>query len=375
MCKERPHLNGIGYVYYYSRDELEPYRAGAMMRKLNVQSVRSWNHIHWVLEDAETVNRPVANQFHQMYSQMLKAGVTQLVGMNHYWFFPESMGISGECSVIPRRDSPEYIDFLDLYELSWRTMVKEFPEITDWETGNELNHSEFIKPPGTTGDIFTLNERADICTDLMFRSARAIHDINPKAGIIMPGMAPIGERGLGVFATNIEVEYSGMIDTLTRIYQNINSGKFGSDNPRDFFDAICWHPYYAKQDETGAWSWKVPDDEWVRINSSVYETAVKAGDEGVGCCLSEFGFNDFGSEEEDERLIPFIREGFRLIREKMPFVDTVHAYRFFDSMGYVTSDRDNYSFFTMKNGRLTGKKRAYTLQEQYGGTGSLAEDG
>jgi len=62
-----------------------------------------------------------------------------------------------------------------------------------------------------------------------------------------------------------------------------------------------------------------------------------------------------------------------LIKEKMPFVDTVHAYRFFDSMGYVTQEPDTYSFFTMENGKLVGKQRAYALQKQYGGNGELVE--
>ena len=68
-----------------------------------------------------------------------------------------------------------------------------------------------------------------------------------------------------------------------------------------------------------------------------------------------------------------VREGLRLIRERMPFVSTVHAYRFYDSMGYVSEEKDNYAFFTMKNGLLTAKKRALALQEAYGGSGPLTE--
>ena len=161
--------------------------------------------------------------------------------------------------------------------------------------------------------------------------------------------------------------------TLEKIYENIKSGQFGSTNPRDFFDSICWHPYFASQDSEGRWSWKVPDDNWVALNQSVYDVAVKAGDDGVGCCLSEFGFSDGGSQKADSELCEHISEGFRLIKEKMPFVDTVHAYRFFDSMGYVTQEPDTYSFFTMENGKLVGKQRAYALQKQYGGNGELVE--
>jgi len=381
ICKDRSHLNGMGYVYYYSKDELSPVLAAEMMKRLNVKSVRLWTHIPWLLRDSETVNRPIADEFHNMYAEMLKAGVTQLVGMSHYWFFPDSLNVlAEELSQLPRRDITEgssYQKFLELYEQSWYTLVKEFPEVTDWETGNEYNHKVFIAPLVKQGEepgIFTMAERADICTDLMFRSARAVHAANPGAGIIMPGMAPVSEQGDGVFFTSIAAEYSGFHDTLTRIYKNIRSGQFGSENPRDFFDYLCWHPYYAEQRDDGSWHWKIPDSDWVALNRQVYEIAVKAGDPEVGCCLSEFGFNDGGTDEGDEAFIPHVQEGFRLIREEMPFVDTVHAYRFFDSMGYVTQDRDHYSFFTMKNGKLTGKKKAIALQEQYGGSGNLTEE-
>ena len=379
--KERPNLNGMCYVYYYSKDVLNPRLAARMMERLNVRSVRSWSHVTWLLEDAKNVNRPVADDFHRMYAILKEAGVTQIVGMSHYWFYPRRLGLEGvESSAVPPRDlapGSVYQEFLDLYEQSWQTLVQEFPEVTDWETGNEFNHKEFLRPIRTEGSDepkhFTMNERADICTDLMFRSARAIRSVRPEARIIMPGMAPVSEHGLGVYVTNIEAEYDGIIDTLTRIYDNIRSGDFGSRNSRDFFDALCWHPYYAAQDESGNWRWKVPDAEWVKINRSVYDVAVQAGDDGVDCYLSEFGFNDWGNPEDDANLIPHIREGFRLIREELPFVDAVHAYRLFDSMGYVTDGADHYAFFSMKNGHFTGKRRAYALQEQYGGQGSLEE--
>lgn len=378
---QRPNLNGMGYVYYYSKDELSPRRVAAMLRRLNVKSVRVWSHIRWLLTDPVTVNRPLAEAYHEMYALLKAAGVTQIVGMSHYWFFPEGMHMpAGECSCVPLRDTApgsDYQRFLELYEASWRTLAAEFPEVTDWETGNEFNHKVFLSPAEpvdeTGRDWFTIEERADICTDMMFRAARGIRSVRPDAGIIMPGMAPVGERGEGVYATSIAAEYDGMIRTLRRIYENIHSSAFGSANPRDFFDQLAWHPYYAEQEADGSWRWRVPDEKWVAVNKAVYNVAVEAGDAGVGCCLTEWGFNDWGTEEADESLVTHVREGLRLIRERMPFVSTVHAYRFYDSMGYVSEEKDNYAFFTMKNGLLTAKKRALALQEAYGGSGPLTE--
>lgn len=379
--KMRPYLNGMGYVYYYSKNELSPDRVAAMLQKLNVKSVRIWSNMSWLLKDPVTVNRAVADDYHRMYAILKSAGVEQFVGVSHYWFYPEQMNMPvGECSGVPARDvtpGSDYQCFLKLYEQSWKTMAAEFPEVTDWETGNEFNHKVFlgpVKPVDETGrDWFTIEERADICTDMMFYAARGVRAGNPAAGVIMPGMAPVGERGDGVFATSIAAEYDGMIQTLSRIYENIRSGAFGSTNPRDFFDQLAWHPYFAEQDETGVWHWRVPNQKWVDINKAVYDVAVQAGDDGVGCCLTEWGFNDWGDAKCDEELIPHISEGMRLIKEQLPFVTTVHAYRFFDSMGYVTADKDNYSFFTMQDGRLVAKKRTLALQEAYGGSGVLSE--
>lgn len=368
----RPHLNGMCYVYYYSRDVLDPALVAAEMQKLNVKSLRSWSHLTWLLTDADTVNRSVADGYHRMYRLMQQAGVTQIVGMSHYWLFPDGEQMDRESSAMYYRDetpgSP-YQRFLNLYERSFETMVREFPEVTDWETGNELNHHAFLHP--TDGGRFTVAQRADIATDMMFRAARAIHRANPKAGVIMPGMAPVGEKGEGVFATNIAAEYDGILETLERVYSNIESGKFGSTDPRDFFDQLCWHPYYARQDEQGAWHWVMPDDDWVAINRAVYEVAVRHGDGDVTCVLSEYGYSDGGAD--DAPLIPLVAEGFRRIREEMPFVQTVHAYRFFDSLGAQTEEKDTYAFYTMKDGVLTAKKRVYTLQQQYGGSGRLSE--
>ncbi len=377
----RPWLNGMGYVYYYSKDFLEPGRVARMLQRLNVKSVRVWTQASWLLTDARTVKETVAADYHKMYAALKDAGVEQLVGMSHYWFYPDQLKEKGECSGVPWRDMTPgsgYRQFLEMYETSWQSLAREFPEVTHWETGNEFNHKEFLKPlipqPETGRDWFTIEERADICTDMMFYAARGIRSVHPEAGIIMPGMAPVGERGEGVFATSIAAEYDGMIKTLRRIYSNIRSGNFGSDNPRDFFDQLAWHPYFAEQDEYGVWHWRVPNEKWVQVNKEVYQVAADNGDDGVGCCFTEWGFNDWGSWEADRELAENIREGLRLIKEQLPFVTTVHAYRFYDSMGYVTEEKDNYAFFTMKNGRLTAKDRTAALQQAYGGSGCLNEE-
>ncbi len=86
--------------------------------------------------------------------------------------------------------------------------------------------------------------------------------------------------------------------------------------------------------------------------------------------LSEFGVNDWGNETEE--LVRITDLSFRLIKEKMPFVTTVHAYRFTDAL--ADDEKDCYSYYVLDGeGRLHAKKRARALQRIYGGSGELSE--
>lgn len=371
----KPFLNGACYVYQYTKTVIPPQKAADLMQALNVKSVRSWSHITWLLKNPDTINETLAQEFHDMYEMLKKAGVEQLVGMSHSWFLPESCQAKpGDSFAVPGRDvsnGSEYREFLQMHEDSWKTLAKEFPEIIYWETGNEYNHDPFLHPFDYSNDPeknkFTLKEKAEIATDMMFSAAKGIHAANPKAKIIMPGMAPIGEHGLGVVEDNVRVDYGGMVNTLKQIYLNIESGQFGSTDPRDFFDSLCWHPYYAVQQSDQSWKWQVPDDKWVELNNSVYQVAIDHGDLNINCYFSEFGFNDFGDSATDISLVEHVITGMNVIREKLPYVESVHAYRMFEQLD-VEGVVDNYAFFHTDDSGTHPKKRAYALQKAYGGT-------
>lgn len=374
---ERPFLNGMCYVYSYTRGSVPPETAADLMAALNVKSVRSWSHITWLLKDPYTVNRAECDAYHRMYALLKDAGVEQIVGMSHTWFLPEECPDDVSPFSVPARDMSEgsvYRRFLQMYEASWRTLAEEFPEINYWETGNEHNHDPFLHPLDygwdTDKNVYTHKEKADIATDMMLCAARGIRSANPEAFIIMPGMAPIGEHGLGVIQDNVRVDYEGMAKTLDIIYSNIESGEFGSTDPRDYFDALAWHPYFAVQQPDGSWVWQVPDDRWVELNKLVYSVAEKHGDSGIGCYFTEFGFNDFGDANIDESLCEHVLAGMRMVREKLPFVQSVHAYRMFEHLDTQDSI-DNYAYFHADNGNVYPKQRAYALQRAYGGNRPL----
>lgn len=375
-AETRPFLNGMCYVYEYTKGKVPPEKAAALLRALNVRSVRSWSHITWLLQDPDTVNTARCEELHRLYALLKSCGVTQIVGMSHTWFYPEGcLNVAGDAFSVPRRDMAEgslYRQFLALYERAWQTLAGEFPEITYWETGNEHNHDPFLHPLDYTADPeknkFTLREKAEICCDMMLRAARGIRRTNPAAHIILPGMAPIGEHGLGVVADNVRVDYAGMEQTLKAIYEIIESGQCGSSNPRDFFDSLCWHPYYARQMADGSWKWQAPDDAWVEMNNAIYQVAADHGDAGIDCYFSEFGYNDFGDAATDRELTEHVLTGMEVIREKMPYVASVHAYRMFEMLD-APDALDTYAYFiTEPDGTIRPKERARALQKAYGGS-------
>ena len=369
----KPCFNGMCFVYYYTRDVLDSHIVAVEMEKLNIESVRIWSHFCWILNPDLTVKQKVADGYHTLYRELKAHGVREIVAMSHYWFLPEERFGTMDCALCYNRDltpGSRYLRFLDLFEESWFRLVTEFPEVSAWEIGNELNHKAFIKK--VDGTDFSWEERIDIATDMMFRGTRAVRRANPSAKVIMPGLAPVNRNSEGVIMECIAAEYDGIIDSVRETYSNIRSGRFGSKNPRDFFDALAWHPYFAKQDAKGEWYFCEPDEEWTNLNRCIYQVAVEAGDEGVECYLTEYGQNDWGNAEEDKKLISYVKKGYSLIHEELPFVTAVHAYRFCDSMGYVGDYLDNYAFYHLENGHLSAKQRTYELQRQYGGTGKLS---
>jgi len=340
----RDYFNGIGYVPFYMPDEMSIEKAAETIRDLGAVCVRLWHPFPQMLEAPDRLNEKNVRHMHDVIAALRRSGVRHIISVSHEWCLPDKDGRPVfQGGNMPQRDLSEgskYSLVMAWYEQSWETMAREFQDVDGWETGNEANHLPFLH--ALEGKEFDLLQKADICTDMMLRSARAIHRASPGKVIVMPGMAPIGGERVGVFADNIAVEYDGMIKTLDRIYKNIESGAFGSTDPRDFFDKLCWHPYYARQNDRGDWSLLCPDEDWAELNKAVYAVAQAHGDGEVGCYFSEYGFNDNNDAQNDRELAFYVTEGLRLAKEKLPFVETVQVYRLYNFMN-IPDLWDDYS--------------------------------
>ncbi len=169
--------------------------------------------------------------------------------MSHEWFLPEGC-IQHTGHAVPRRDLTKgslYRQTLEMLEQSWFTMVSLFPQVSQWEVGNEWNINAFLQPDGfLDSDMskpFSPEEKLDIAVDLMYFAAKGIRKKrNPrKSCFLFPGAehALAGRKSAGLPAAHVW----NRVDSGNKIYSRIRSGKFWSTDPDDYFDPAAWHPY------------------------------------------------------------------------------------------------------------------------------------
>lgn len=349
---DQQYLYGVCYVDTQMSTRVKVSEAVSLIGALGAKSVRSWNHSQATMSDYKTIDPNKASRLHELYSALKLQGIDQIIAVNHFWYLPDNPAVA--TIQVPARDmteGSEYRKFLEMYQVMWKTLAAEFSEIKYWEMGNEHNHDPFINPKGYTDGSngvkpFTLEEKADITTDMMFYASKGIKEGNPEAMTIMPAMAP--SDGMDGVA---------MTDYLERIYQNIESGNFGSTNTNDFFEALAWHPYSP---------FNCPDQAWVDANNRLHDIAKKHGDGSKKVFLTEVGFPDGKNERTDETQAEWVKTMYQLVKEQMPYVESVHYYRMFND-----GDNDLYGLFNEPKDGFSVKAKGKAFQEAAGGTGDL----
>ncbi len=334
-------LYGVGSLLSRKK-EVTIAEATHLINSLGVGSVRDVMNCDEVLSDPKTVIPSAADYFHDLYSALKFYGV-EVITLNAAWFLPDG---STSYDKVPKRDTTpgsDYMKFLEDYRQTWKTLAKEFPEITKWEMGNEMNHTA---PAPMSGGAYTTEEKADITTDMIYYAHKGIKEGNPKAITIFPGMAPVD--GIDGPATT---KY------LTRVYENIKSGKFGSKKTTDFFDAMAWHPY---------WPFTCPNQEWVEENHTLFRIMQKYGDGNKRVYLTEAGFRDDRNTETDKKQAEWIPIMYDLVQKNMPYVDSLHYYWLFNH-----GDLDPYGLMNEPKEGYSAKAKGLAYQKMTGGKGDL----
>ena len=325
------------------------------LREMNVYSFRAWMHLNYILSDYKTINEGGARYFHKIYASLADCGIEHIVAMSHKWFLDDPKIRRGTCMHAPGRDmraGSKYLRFLDMFEKSWETAAREFPEITYWEPGNECNHDVFLAPAAKLHDRsappFSHKEKIDIMTDMMFRACRGIKSVNPGAILVMPGLTSSLPPKDGYIAQSVDM-----------IYDNIESGDFGSKNITDFFDILGWHPYCPAD---------MSARDWKDYNDSIFSAAVKHNDGNRKVYFTEFGFTDVGREDNDNYLADVAIQKYRIVRDEMPYVESVHAFRLFDDYAAYAWGKNFEKYFGFYRDTFAGcsiKARGITLKNLY----------
>ena len=333
---------------------------------MGMQSFRIWMHKTSVLQKSNSNEITVRNAietYKGYVNSLISAGVTNIIAMSHYYLYPTGFS-GGGLGVFPTPDSSYYSSFMEMVEESYYVLVQEFPQIKYWECGNEVNEHKYMQKPG--GAAYTLKEKAQITTDLMYYASRGIKRANPDAVAVMPGL---------VFSNNVS---SGIVAFLNHIYTNIKSGDFpstgieSSTDPNDYFDVLNWHPYNFSGDSSEGSSFD-------KLNKMAYKVAQDNGDDGKKVFFTEYGYtttqqSGLSREQLEERQGDYIAQDMQNIWNNLPFVETVIIFRLFDweqagaATGNPNSIEIGFGLFTSpNNGDIRPKEIGIKLFKQING--------
>jgi len=313
---------GVGEPLTYrsigpTHENLNVSKAFEIMEDLGVCRLREWVWRWMVLNGSGTgLNQNIVEALNQI---VVKANSLNITVMGMVQDFPSWMtGIEGDQQAVPYRNFTEgsnYTKFLDRYEESWETLAGAFPNITVWEIGNEYNLPKFLHPTGynetDSRTWFDNKTQVDIVTDLLYYGSRGINASNPNAITVMCGLGP-RENGI-----------DDIRDFLKAIYENINSSRWPSTNPNDFFNVTCWHPYLFTEEPN--WS------NWVEPNIEVYNVMVNHGDGDKPVVFSEFGYSDLCCGLDETHVAEYLEAAFNLALDNLtPWLEAVYWFRLID---------------------------------------------
>lgn len=358
---------------------------------LGVTAFREWMHIPTVLSDPDTVD-PAALEVYSMVLDSLKDRDIEITGMSHKWFLAGEELRDSNNAMYARDLTPGslYRQTLELLERSWYTMAKAFPQVSQWEVGNEWNLDQFLHPigwkVGETG--FSEDEKMDIAVDLMYFSAKGIRRGNPDAKVVSFSPA-VTQPNLGGRSNALFCPPSyGMTLAISKIYERIKSGNFWSNNPDDYFDLIALHPYLLTQIMPMTAANEIPaerrffrtediDAAWRAPIDMVYTIMSLNGDGKKQMLLTEMGFSDWDLPGLDEKQAAMQETLFAFVKT-MPYVRTIHSFRLYApelhevEEGFLPMGEVCFGLFRKdQSGVYRPRRKAFTLQKIYGGVGEL----
>ena len=323
-----------------------------LIKNLGCKSVRNWMHCNWLMDNPTTFNEKNLALAHAIVDDLVAQGY-QIIGMNHSNFHAKGYANSSSTVAKPARDLSEgsdYLKWLDDYETTWFNIAKEFPEIMYWEIDNESNSDTFFEK--LTGGTFTLKQKADIYTDMMYFASRGIHRANPNANTVMGGLV--------ISTAETFLEY---------IYENIYADDSWSQYPDDYFQIAAWHPYMAA----------FTPEKFRKTNEDIYNVIKTNEGKDKKVFITEFGFSEANATREN--IAEFLPQVYQIF-EELPYIEATHYFRMYDNLDstWGSNAEKTFGLFTDpvthgvdgSNKKLAEPKNlAYVFQRLAGGSGDL----
>jgi len=350
---ERDLFYGVCYCAYeaevwHGRDVSPEIQA---MEEIGAKTFRLWMCSNYIMDDPQTFKEKDTEIMKKIIADAQGRGI-QVIGVNNAWFSG-----SNDYMAVPMRnlkESSNYEKFLLNYEETWYQLANRFPEITIWEIGNEWNNDGFLHPYEyeSSGLIYTFSEKADITTDMLYYASKGIHRANPKALTVLGGLIDVYEDG-----------YGNAKNFLEKLYTNIESGEWSSTNPDDYFQIAAWHPY----NHSGT-----PNDAWIERQKDIYQVILDHEKHDKVVLFTELGLSDYGSLETDAKQKDDVKTTLTLVKDKLPFVQSVYWFRMFDeasASSWGGAFETGFGLFTEpdKNGEFMLKSKGEAYLEMSGG--------
>ena len=341
----------FGISSAYGR-KLDIDRITELLQIMNAGAVRNEINMTTVLSDSTTANKKQIELQKEWINKLYDHGITKIIAVSNGWLHTEKSEINDRYAVPAWNNSEdsEFKEWLTLYEESWKTMASMFPEIHFWEIGSALNTDAYLHPVDylNSGNVFNLDEKLEIITEMCFAASRGIHSSNPEAIVIFPGIL-------------IDDNFDDARKIIKKIYRNIGSGQYGcgSTDPDDYFGAI------ALQYHSPATDFDI--DEWINACKRFSDLIAEYGDSDKKLFITEFGFSDSDSQASDQTQGKLLEQALEAM-ENCNYIDSVYVYKMIEGSSDVPDTERCYGLFSVdgKSGFIP-KEKANAVCSFFGG--------
>ena len=347
------------------------------VKALKAKSMRIWIALSGLFTVGEEDDLHVKQSYYLVMkdhiNKLKEAGVENFLILYTSYVYPTGyVPTTGYVVPNPREEYEEYIRFLNLQKEASKQIKTLFPEIRNFEPGNEpdfacpgcIHKNGFIFGGDMNVNynfIYNDDDKASIIADLCWYVRKGVTEVDPNAKVSIPGL------------TN----QTTVADFLSLIYKKIESKalpanqEYSDNNPDHYFDIINWHPYTTQINSDNMINW----DSWLAYQKSVYQVVIDHKDEGKEVYFSELGWTDWGNREDANlnRIANNYTTVINLIKTELPWVTAVFAFRL-TNLKYQALDNtggeENFGLFyhpddSLKPGKP--KPAAYALAKAYNG--------